>query len=169
MTTYTAVLIANTAVPAWHDARHHLPVVFAAGSAASAGAVGILVGPYADSGPLRRLAVGGVAVTLVAEQLMERRLGYTAEPYRKGLSGWLMRGSKALGVAGATLLALRGRSSRAAGLSAAAALTVGEVLLRWGVFRAGDASSRDPAYTVRPQRERADRDGTRATITVTRH
>ena len=29
MATYTAVLIANTAVPVWHEARHELPFVFA--------------------------------------------------------------------------------------------------------------------------------------------
>jgi hypothetical protein len=32
----------------------------------------------------------------------------------------------------------------------------GEVCLRFCVFRAGFDSARDPAYTVRPQRERAD-------------
>jgi hypothetical protein len=29
------------------------------------------------------------------------------------------------------------------------------MLLRWGVFKAGFASARDPKYTVVPQRERA--------------
>ena len=38
LATYTAALIANTAVPAWHEARRELPFVFAAGAAASAGA-----------------------------------------------------------------------------------------------------------------------------------
>ncbi len=37
LTTYTAVLVANTAVPAWHEARRTLPFAFAAGAAASAG------------------------------------------------------------------------------------------------------------------------------------
>ncbi|HEY7077194.1 MAG TPA: NrfD/PsrC family molybdoenzyme membrane anchor subunit, partial [Solirubrobacteraceae bacterium] len=36
VSTYTAALIANTAVPVWHEARHLLPPLFAAGAAASA-------------------------------------------------------------------------------------------------------------------------------------
>lgn len=35
--TYTAVLVSDTAVPAWHDARRELPFVFAASAVASAG------------------------------------------------------------------------------------------------------------------------------------
>ena len=36
LSTYTAALIANTAVPVWHEARAELPVMFAAGGATSA-------------------------------------------------------------------------------------------------------------------------------------
>src|SRR5437667_790379 len=36
--TYTAVVVADTAVPAWHEARRTLPFLFASGAAASAGA-----------------------------------------------------------------------------------------------------------------------------------
>ncbi|HKV68796.1 MAG TPA: NrfD/PsrC family molybdoenzyme membrane anchor subunit, partial [Gaiellales bacterium] len=38
LATYTAVLVADTAVPVWHEARRELPLVFASGAAASAGA-----------------------------------------------------------------------------------------------------------------------------------
>jgi hypothetical protein len=37
------------------------------------------------------------------------------------------------------------------------------MLLRWGVFKAGFASARDPKYTVIPQKERARREGGKAT------
>ena len=40
LSTYTAALVANTAVPVWHEARWTLPFVFAAGAAASAGGAG---------------------------------------------------------------------------------------------------------------------------------
>ena len=36
--TYTAALLANTAVPVWHEARWELPFVFGSGAALSAGA-----------------------------------------------------------------------------------------------------------------------------------
>ena len=37
LSTYTAVLLADTAIPAWHEARRELPFVFASGGAMSAG------------------------------------------------------------------------------------------------------------------------------------
>ena len=40
LATYTGVLLANTAVPVWHEARRELPFVFAAGAATSAGVGG---------------------------------------------------------------------------------------------------------------------------------
>ena len=35
-------------------------------------------------------------------------------------------------------------------------ICAGEMCLRWSVFRAGFQSARDPKYTVKPQRERAN-------------
>ncbi|MFL6007055.1 MAG: NrfD/PsrC family molybdoenzyme membrane anchor subunit, partial [Gaiellaceae bacterium] len=76
--TYTAALIANTAVPVWHEARAELPVVFAAGAAASAGAAALMATPVRDAAPARRLAVGGAVAELATVTLMERRLGKLA-------------------------------------------------------------------------------------------
>jgi hypothetical protein len=39
----------------------------------------------------------------------------------------------------------------------------GEACLRWAVFKAGFQSARDPKYVVDPQRQRVERDGTKAT------
>ena len=50
---YTAVLVADTAVPAWHEARNELPFVFVSGAAASAGGVATVLGPSAAA---RRMA-----------------------------------------------------------------------------------------------------------------
>ncbi|MDQ6750590.1 MAG: polysulfide reductase NrfD, partial [Actinomycetota bacterium] len=47
--TYTAVLVADTAVPAWHEARHELPFVFAGSAMASAGAAAALLTPRASA------------------------------------------------------------------------------------------------------------------------
>ena len=62
--TYTGALVANTAVPVWHEARHELPLVFAGSALASAGAASVLLTPAADAGPARRLAVVGAVVEL---------------------------------------------------------------------------------------------------------
>jgi hypothetical protein len=42
-----------------------------------------------------------------------------------------------------------------------AALIAGAACTRFGIFQAGQASARDPKYTIVPQRERVDADGTR--------
>jgi hypothetical protein len=88
---------------------------------------------------------------------MEKRLGMLAEPYRKGTSGKLTWAAKASTLAGAALLAKRGRRDRGAAVAGSALVLTGEVLLRWAVFRAGFASAADPKYTVIPQRQRAAR------------
>jgi hypothetical protein len=162
MATYTAVLIANTAVPVWHEARHDLPPLFAAASAASAGAAAVMVVAPREAGAARRLAVTGTGVALALGQRMERKLGMLGEPYRQGLPGVLNRAAKILTAAGAATLAVRGRRSRGAAAAGGALILAGEVALRWAIFKAGDASARDPKYTVLPQRERARRKGTDA-------
>jgi formate-dependent nitrite reductase membrane component NrfD len=155
LATYTATLVSNTAVPVWHEARHELPFVFAGSAAASAGAMPALVLGPRESRPARRLAIGGVIAELVAMQVMERRLGFLGEPYRRGAAGVLTRVAKALTAGGAAVLAWWGSRSRAGARAGAALLLAGEVLVRWGVFRAGFQSAQDPRYTIVPQRERA--------------
>src|SRR5690242_7404441 len=57
LATYTGVLIADTAVPVWHDGRKELPWLFGASAAASAGAAAAMFSEPWDAGPARRLAV----------------------------------------------------------------------------------------------------------------
>src|SRR5205823_10512953 len=57
--TYTAVLVSNTAVPVWSEARWELPLGFAASAAASAGAAAVIATPPKYAGPARRPAIGG--------------------------------------------------------------------------------------------------------------
>jgi Polysulfide reductase len=160
LATYTGALVADTAVPVWHEGRRELPWLFGASAAATAGAASALLVPPDEAGPARRLAVGGAAAELAATQTMELRLGkLLAEPYKQGVSGKLTRASKACVAVGAARLAWRGRNSRAAAVGGSALVLAGEMLLRWGVYKAGFASARDPKYSVIPQRERADRHG----------
>ncbi|EUA04859.1 putative formate-dependent nitrite reductase, membrane component, NrfD [Mycobacterium kansasii 824] len=56
---YTAVLLSQTAVPAWHEAHPYLPFVFTGSAAASGGGWGMVLAPVAEAGPARRLAVVG--------------------------------------------------------------------------------------------------------------
>jgi formate-dependent nitrite reductase membrane component NrfD len=153
---YTGVLLSNTATPTWNGARKELPFVFVGSAAAASGGLGMALSPLVEAGPARRLALGGALFELAATERMHRSLGLSAEPLDQGTAGKLMRASKALTATGAvgTLLA---RRSRIAAVLSGAALLAGSVCTRFGIFEAGQASARDPRYTVVPQRERIER------------
>jgi formate-dependent nitrite reductase membrane component NrfD len=152
---YTAVLLADTATPSWHEAYGELPFVFVGSAAAAAGGLGMITTPVEQAGPARRMAVGGALLELVAEQQMEPSMGIAAEPLQQGRAGGLMKASKVLTATGAAGSLIAGRS-RVAGVVSGVALIAGSVCTRFGIFEAGQESARDPRYTVAPQRERLD-------------
>jgi formate-dependent nitrite reductase membrane component NrfD len=153
LATYTAVLLADTAVPSWHEAYPELPFVFG-GSALAAGAgAGLVAAPLDETGPVRKIAVAGAAMELTAIHRVEHGMGLVSEPYQQGKAGKLLKAARTLtllGAAGAVL----GRRSRVVSVAAGAALLAGSVATRFGVYEAGMDSARDPKYTVVPQRER---------------
>lgn len=152
MATYTAVLVSDTAIPAWHGAYRHLPLVFAGSSAAAAGGIAMATTPPAHAGPARRLAAMGALVELGATRAMEAHLGPAGEPYRSGQAGRLARGARVATATGA-VLTLAGRR-RAAAMPAGVLLAAGSLLTRLAVFKAGSESAADPAATAGPQRQR---------------
>jgi polysulfide reductase-like protein len=157
LATYTGVLVADTAVPVWHEGRRELPWIFGASAAASAGAAAAMFVPPGDAGPARRLAVAGVVAEGALMQAMEHRLGKVGEVYREGEAGKLAWAAKGLSVAGAALLARRARRSRASAVLGGALVCAGELCLRWSVFKAGFQSARKPEYVTEPQRQRVER------------
>jgi polysulfide reductase-like protein len=163
LATYTGVLVADTAIPVWHEGRRELPWLFAASAAASAGAAACVAVPPDEAGPARRLGVAGVLAEGALMQVMERRLGTIGEVYKQGEAGRYARAAKALATAGAILLATKGRKSRAAAIAGGALVCAGEVCLRWSVYKAGFQSARDPKYVVEPQRARIAERGSKAT------
>jgi formate-dependent nitrite reductase membrane component NrfD len=152
---YTAVLLAHTATPAWNSARRELPFVFVGSAACAAGGLGLVFASPADAAPARRFALGGAAVELVAEARMEQSMGLAAETLHSGRPGTLLRASRALTLAGAAGAVL-GRRSRSLSALSGKALLAGSACTRFAIFEAGQASARDPKYTVVPQRERLD-------------
>jgi hypothetical protein len=153
LATYTAVLFSNTAVPTWHEAHRHLPVLFAGSSAAAGGGFGLLFASTRDNEPAARLAVVGAAVELATDRKMTQDLGMLADVYEKGRAKTLMTLSKACLAAGAVGAVVGLRRRWSAALSGAA-LMAGSALTRFAVFDAGIASANDPAHIVVPQRER---------------
>ena len=72
---YTAVLLGDTAAPAWHEAHRELPFVFVGSAAMAAGGLGMLAVRPAQAGQAARLAVLGGTGEIIAKRLMMRRLG----------------------------------------------------------------------------------------------
>jgi hypothetical protein len=153
LATYTGALLANTAVPAWHEAHRELPFLFAGSGASAAGGMALLLTPVQHSRPARRMAIAGAAIELTASELLKRRLGMVAEPYERGRPGRLMRLASRMTLGATVVSTLSGRS-RAVSALCGATLVASSVVTRFGVFEAGLASARDPKYTVVPQRER---------------
>jgi hypothetical protein len=151
---YTAVLLADTAVPTWHEAYPELPFVFVGSAAAASGGLAMVLVPLEETAPAVRMAVAGALVDLAASRRMESRLGLVGEPLHTGHSGRLLRAAKALTVGGAVVAATAGRRSRWSAVAAGAALVAGSALTRFGIFEAGVVSTEDPKYVVQPQRER---------------
>jgi hypothetical protein len=155
---YTSVLLADTAVPAWHDAHRELPFVFAGSAVTAAGGLGMLAVRPGDARQAVGFGVLGAGAEIAAKRLMMRRLGPAAEQYQKGRAGTLMQAAEVLTTVGLAGAVLAGRSRVAAALGGAA-LMAASALTRFGVFEAGRASARDPKYTVGPQRQRLREQG----------
>jgi formate-dependent nitrite reductase membrane component NrfD len=159
LATYTAALVANTAVPAWHEAHRELPFVFGGSGAQTAGGLAMLLVPVDQAGPARRMALAGAAIEIVAAESIVLRRGLVAEPYRTGAPGRLMRIARNFTVVASAATVVAGRRSRVLSAVAGATYVAASVTTRFGVFEAGLASARDPKYIVVPQRERLARQG----------
>jgi polysulfide reductase-like protein len=160
LASYTGVLLADTAVPAWHEARGELPVLFAAsGAAAGAGAqlavTGLAGAARRERTPVARLAMAGAAAELAAGALLERRLerlpGGVVDAWRTGRAGRWNRLSRALTMIGGLGALL---PHRAAAVASGTALAAGSLATRFAAFEAGRASAAAPEQVVAPQRAR---------------
>ncbi len=155
--TYTAVLLADTAVPVWHEAYRELPFVFAGSSMSAASGVGLLaLSPTRHRSVRVTAALGGTLEVVAARRMRARLGGFLAEPYHRGGAGLLTRTSEALTCLG-VLGAVTARTRRKAFLSGVS-LLLGSALTRFAVFEAGRASAADPKYTIVPQRMRKDQE-----------
>lgn len=146
LTTYTGVLIGNTAVPLWRATRRRLPPWFAASSAAGLASLAELALPRARV--VRRYAVVAKAAELATARWVERGAfaASVGAPLREGRSGRLHLASWWLGAASlaSTLL---GRPRLAGALGTAAAIAA-----RFAIVDAGRASAADPHATLAEQR-----------------
>jgi hypothetical protein len=158
---YTAALLSDTAVPAWHDAYRDLPFLFVGSATLAAGGLGLVTAPMGEVSPARLAATMGWAAEAAATESMQHRLGMIAEPYEQGKAGRWMCAGKLLAVLG-TCCAWLGRRSRVVTRLSGALMVAGSLSTRFGIFHAGKQSAKDPKYTVVPQRQRLDAAGASA-------
>src|SRR3954454_13807374 len=95
LATYTGVLFANTAVPAWHAAHKELPFVFGASGMAAGGGLCMALTPLGEAAPARKMGIIGAGIELAALHRVEHSGGIVSEPYRIGRAGALMRAARA--------------------------------------------------------------------------
>jgi len=164
---YTAVLVSDTAVPAWHDARRSLPGLFVASAAGAAGGMALLAGAVAGAEPnpaAVRLAAGGAVAEGVAAQVVERTLDPAVRTaWESGRARTLSRLAAGLGAAGVVVVVGSAGPRRrpqgtgwrrwAAG-AGGAMIAAASGVERFAVMAAGRASAADPRATVGPQRIR---------------
>lgn len=163
VSTYTGALIADTAVPAWHEGHRELPSLFAGSAALASGGMGLVLSPRRENSPAWRMAVLGGACELAAGQLYERRLSQkgVGDCVESGVGGGRMKLAKSLTAGGVLTAALLGRRNRLAAVGAGAAMVAASALTRFGIFAAGMESAQDPRYTVEPQLARLREKGLR--------
>lgn len=152
---YTAVLLSDTATPLWHESHRELPFLFVSSGLGAGCGLSLVTTAASETAPVRALAAVAAASELVADHLLERRLGEEGQPLRQGHAHRYHAAARLLTAGGGVGALLSGRS-RALGALAGAMLVAGSFCTRMAVFEAGQASASDPIYTVRPQRRRAD-------------
>jgi formate-dependent nitrite reductase membrane component NrfD len=156
LATYTATLIANTAVPVWHGARTELPFVFAGGSMCSAASFALVATPVADAKIARRLLVLGTALEIFCLEEMDKRLGpLVGEPYQLGVPATLKNAAR-VAIVASILFVPAARKNRTAAVAAGLFGLAGALCERFSIFEAAKRSAHDPKYTVEPQRARRD-------------
>ena len=152
LASYTAVLVANTAVPLWQQVRNSLPVLFVASAASSASAVFELLDlSPAEARVVRRFSLAAKCADLAAGFAVEREANAIArvgKPLRESALWTAAKLCTALSLA-VTALPRKPRWLRIAGGIAG---TLGGLATRFGVFQAGRVSARDARATFEQQR-----------------
>ena len=156
LATYTAVLVADTAVPVWHGARRELPFAFVGGALQATGGVMVAALPPSGAAAGRRLLVGGAVLREGAEGAIDRRLGGLGAARHEGSAGRLHRTARLLSVAGVVVVCGPGRRCGRAAAAGGMLAVAGALAGRFAVLAAGTASAADPQATMGPQRRRVD-------------
>ncbi len=152
LSSYTAVLLANTAVPLWQGTRNALPVLFVASAASSAAsALELCQLPAAEARVVRRFAVAAKLADIVSAMAVEREANAVERVGRPLRASALWKAAKLCVLASLAVSALP-RKPRWLRIAGGALGTLGALGTRFGIFQAGRWSARDPQATFDQQR-----------------
>jgi len=156
LATYTSVLLTNTAIPVWQAPRRSMPPLFAASAVSGAASIlDLLELNEREERLVWHFGVAGKAAELAAAMAVDReaaKVERVARPLKEGLSGALWRAAKAA-TAGSLLASLIPVGPKKTRRKVSGILgTIGAVLVRFALWRAGKASARDPRATFEMQR-----------------
>jgi formate-dependent nitrite reductase membrane component NrfD len=155
LSAYTAVLLSNTAVPVWTEARRTLPSLFVASAMTSAASLLELMNlSPREVKVVHRFGVTARVAELIAMAALEREVGrveHVRKPLKEGKSGLLLKVAKVATAASLVLSLLPGKRKDKRTLAALLG-TAGALCHKFGVFYAGQPSALDPKATFRMQR-----------------
>jgi formate-dependent nitrite reductase membrane component NrfD len=152
---YTAVVLADTAIPIWKGTRRSLPGLFVASSATSAaGLLELMDLDDRSRSAVRRFGLVARVAEAIAAKSFERdamQVERVGLPLQHGLSGSLWRASQIASLAGLALSFVR-RDARSLRVVGGVLSIGGGLAARFAIFYAGFASARDPEATFEQQR-----------------
>lgn len=152
---YTAVVLTDSAIPAWQEVRRALPVAFIASAMTAATSYFEFTGlSDREQKIIKRFSVPAKAAEVASIFAVERfgsRIDTVGREYRKGRGGFLWQASKAL-VGASLLLSLLPGKSKKKRMTAAALSAAGALCVKFGIMEIGKASANEPQATFHQQR-----------------
>jgi hypothetical protein len=147
LATYTGVLVGNSAIPIWQQARQVLPILFGFSAMASTGSVfNLLIANEQERRISGLFGAAGQVAELAAAFTMERRVSRVprvGRPLKHGRSALMWQSGTILTAASLLVTLLPGKS-RKKRIAAGVLGTLGSALMRFSIAALGTASARDP-------------------------
>ena len=158
LSSYTGVLIAQTAVPVWQQSYRMMPILFAAsGTAASAAILEFFPWNKSELSAIERFGLVGKITELAAAMILEHnasRIERVGRSLKQGVGGALWKAGKVFTITGIALSLLPGKG-RGKHIASGILGTAASLCTRFGIFYAGKASARDPRASFEQQRQLA--------------
>ncbi len=155
LATYTGVLVSNSSIPVWQEARRVLPLLFASSAMASVGSAFEMFVENEDERRITKMfGTAGQLAEITAAIVMEKQVSAVprvGRPLKRGLSGFMWKTAAVL-TATSVAVGVLPNESRSKRVTGGVLGTLGSLLMRFSIERAGVASARDARASFHQQR-----------------